>query len=349
MCEEFAERLWECETTVKDHQSNGIRSVTTVIVTYNSADLFKEEPNAVPRADWIETVFVDNDSRDSTVQVLATTYPDAEVIENDTNAGFSKAVNLGANGATGDYILLLNPDAAISSEALLSLTRAAEENDLAISAPVVRDGSERFATVAAGWSPTTWKMFTHATGLSRFGHRLPVLRGHYIFGRDLVDSGVQQLDWVSGGCMLIRADAWHSLGGLTDRWFMYAEDIEFCLRARKSGYRVGVACGVTARHEIGQSSSGVDGQVNPAWIVNLYELYRWRIARSTAASRLWKFVVVGGFEARVLVYRLLSAVQGRSGERSANINRFRVYATELRRQPSELIHADEASANATAV
>jgi GT2 family glycosyltransferase len=313
-------------------------SVTVVTVTYNSGELVRSHRGAVPSAPWISAVFVDNASSDDSAAAVAEVYPEARFVQNDRNAGFSKAVNLGARELDTDFLLLLNPDAAITAGELEKVVATMSTRpEIAIGSPIVQDSAGEFATVAAGYAPTAAKMFTHATGLSRLGRLVRALRGHYLFTGDLARSGLQDVDWVSGGCMLIRSDVWKSLGGLTERWFMYAEDIEFCLRARQAGFRVVLDCDAHAAHEIGQSSKGVDGRVNPAWILNLYELYRWRIARSRAASVLWKLCVVAGFRARAAVFTLLMRLRGATPQRAANANRFRVYASALWHAPSALL------------
>ena len=309
-------------------------TVSTIVVTYNSQAVLLADPGAVPKAEWVDNVFVDNASGDNTVEAILTLYPAASVIRNTENLGFSAAVNLGSQRISSDYILLLNPDASVSLETLRGLVQLMESNSLiAISAPFVQDSGQEFSTIAGGMSPTVWRMFTHATGLSRLGSKFPLLRGHYLFAKDLIRPRLYDVDWVSGGCMLIRASAWIEHNGLTDRWFMYAEDIEFCMRIRASGLRIVVDSASFAGHEVGKSSSNVDGRMNPAWILNLYDLYKWRIAKSKAASFTWKLIVASGFGARVLVYQMKGISQSSDDTRKSNVDRFRIYRDALWKAP----------------
>ena len=113
---------------------------------------------------------------------------------------------------------------------------------------------------------------------------------------------------------------------------MYAEDVEFCLRVRAAGRRVVVDPCVTAQHEIGGSSAGIDGRITTAWIENLFDLYSWRMARSSAQVTLWKAIVLAGFGGRWLLLGIRGTLPGsyREGSR-AGARRFRGYARGLLR------------------
>ena len=135
--------------------------------------------------------------------------------------------------------------------------------------------------------------------------------------------------------MLVRANDWHQLGGLCERWFMYAEDIEFCLRAKRFGKKVALVTHARAQHLIGQSSKNVNGRANPAWIVNLFELYQLEFAAGQLSAMLWKLIVATGFEIRALVllgvnrsWLAATAASGRAGAAS-----FHTYAKALYTSP----------------
>lgn len=101
---------------------SGALAVSIVIVTYNSVGVIRSCLDALDgRDESIEIVVVDNLSRDETVAVLRAEYPAVQVVENTENAGFSRAVNLGAAHASGRHLLLLNPDAQISAAVVASL------------------------------------------------------------------------------------------------------------------------------------------------------------------------------------------------------------------------------------
>lgn len=316
---------------------SGQPAVSIIVVTYNSLGVIGSCLDALARdgapPTEVEVIVIDNLSTDDTVAVLHERYPWVRVIENDENAGFSRAVNLAATHALGRHLLLLNPDARISAEGVARLSRLLDSDpSIGAAAPVLENEGEEVVILAAGHAPTVAKMFLHQSGLSRLGRRWRVLEGHYLFAAD-VREGVRDVDWVSGGCLMVPRDVWRRAGGLTDRWFMYAEDVEFCLRLRAAGLRVIIDAGERAQHALGGSSSGVEGSVNTAWIVNLFDLYGWRMARTAAQQRLWRAIVLAGMNGRLWWFRAAARRRHDPEAVAAQIRRFGIYASALRHAP----------------
>jgi N-acetylglucosaminyl-diphospho-decaprenol L-rhamnosyltransferase len=304
--------------------------VTAVMVTYNSGHVVSGALEHLPDKDEAHLVVVDNLSTDDSIEVVEGLRPDALIIRNINNDGFAKAVNLGAARADTDYILLLNPDAYIEGQ---DLKRLVEDMDsdraVAISAPLMTDPHGQYSTIAAGHSPTIWRMALHESGLSRLGKYFSALEGHYLFKGSRLDS-IREIDWVSGGCMLIRRSAWESMGGLSTKWFMYAEDVEFCLRARQAGLKVIMDPNSLAVHDFGGSSKDVSGKANPTWVLNLYDLYCSSIAKNPLQRRAWKLIVAGGFAGRSITYRLLRRLRPtRAEEYDAQIHRYAIFRKAL--------------------
>jgi N-acetylglucosaminyl-diphospho-decaprenol L-rhamnosyltransferase len=305
--------------------------VSILIVTYNSSAVIRACLSGLKQTSDHEVIVVDNLSTDQTVSIIRDEFPKVRVIENSTNAGFSQAVNKAAVSSRGTKLLLLNPDAVITSQVV---TQLASELDMdesigAISPLLEHEGDDIFV-IAAGRAPTIWRMFLHQTGLSRFGRRLSLLEGNYLFRNDFQEQP-KDVDWTSGGCLMVRTSAWDLLGGLTDRWFMYAEDVELCLRVRSIGKRVVVDPRVTATHAVGGSSGNVEGRVNTMWITNLYDLYSWRIAPTKIHAFVWKNVMLGGMLGREAVYRWQGFMSpDRKTEARANIRRYGIYRKALR-------------------
>lgn len=298
-----------------------------IIVTYNSYGVIDRCLTSLPLRDDVEVLVVDNASSDRTVVAVQESRGDVLIIQNGVNVGFAVAVNQAAAVARGEILLLLNPDAAISAENIdTMLELLVTRPDIGVAAPFVNEGGGAFHTLAVGYTPNLRRMFAHATGLSRLGKSLPFLTGHYLMRSDVKMGETVELDWVSGGCMFVRASLWHELGGLSERWFMYAEDIEFCLRARKHGSRVAMHSAAVAEHEVGASSGQAAMRpVNTAWLANLFDLYRTTIATNRLQVELWRLTVMFGYDLRAVTLRLMSP--GRTGD----VGRFRAYASALRR------------------
>jgi N-acetylglucosaminyl-diphospho-decaprenol L-rhamnosyltransferase len=304
--------------------------VSVLIVTYNSetviADCVKALIDSARDSNSIEIIIVDNGSTDRSVEVAQSANPSVQIIRNKVNLGFAGAVRLAASGASGRFLLLLNPDATITSSAVMKLAETLHRDEsVGVIAPLVSQDGGRLATLGAGRRPTTFRMFLHATGLSRLGARFRVLEGHYLF-LGSVGNKTREVDWVTGGCLMTRRSVWDALGGLSTRWFMYAEDIDYCLRVGQSGSRVILTPDVSAQHAVGGSSTNVDGRVNTAWIENLFDLYCTTIATNRLQPWLWKLAVVSGFTARRTVYALRAS---KSSDARMEANRFALYAKAL--------------------
>jgi N-acetylglucosaminyl-diphospho-decaprenol L-rhamnosyltransferase len=305
-------------------------AVSVIIVSYNSDGIIAECLEALGDHPDHEVIVIDNLSSDATVQNVRALFPWVRVIENHENAGFSRAVNTAAEAARGRALLLLNPDALISSEAVQQLGAHLDADDtIGAVAPLVGNDGGDVRVITAGRAPTIWRMFLHQSGLSRLDTVSPRLQGHYLFRSSFTEEP-QDVDWTTGGCVMVRAALWRAEGGLSDRWFMYAEDIEFCLRLRAHGHRIVVYPGIPASHAIGGSSAGVDGRANPAWVVNLFDLYSWRMSRSALDVIVWKSIVLAGFAGRWTTYRIREAVRpARGSDARAQRKRYEIYMRAL--------------------
>lgn len=301
-------------------------TVSVIVVTFNSAQVIEECLRSVLDAESAPNIIiVDNASTDGTLAIVGRVAPKAVVLRNDLNVGFARAVNRGVSKAANPYILLLNPDALISGWDVSRLVDFFDERaDVGVAAPLMIEAGGAHPTIAAGMSPSLWRMFTHSTGLSRFGTRWRRLAGHYVFASQMRTSSDHEVDWVSGGCLFTRKRLWDDLGGLDERWFMYAEDVDYCIRVRETGSRCVVVGTVPASHAVGMSSASSEASpaVRTVWIENLFDLYMYRLAPSSAHAWLWKHIVSLGFDARAFV----ASARGQEGDRV----RFRAYSSALR-------------------
>lgn len=279
--------------------------LTVISVSYNSSHVMPAMLEAVSTTPGVEVIVVDNASSDDSVAVIRRDFPSVRVIENEQNAGFAVAVNKAARVASGEFILLLNPDARIARDQVEKcLSELDAQPNVAVLAPHLVQPVGRLRTMEAGRDPNVWRMFTHYAGLSRAARRIPALEGMY-----LLDGHVQatrQVSWVSGACMFVRREVWRELGGLTERWFMYAEDVDFCLRARDAGFDVVLLMGATGEHVMGGSSKlPTESRVpSSAWLINLFDLYKLRHRPSLVRSWAWRSVAALGMRSRAAAYRV---------------------------------------------
>lgn len=284
------------------------RRVSVIVVTYNSRSVIGQclEPLIADTLNDVEIIVVDNASSDGTQALIKTDFPQVLFIQNDENLGFAKAVNIGARLASGSHIVLLNPDAVISGDALHQLVAIQTEHPRpSIVAPLISQPDGRLRIVSAGRFPSPWRMFTHFSGLSRLG-RNAIFEGHYLLPGRL--KALESTDWVTGAVLAITKRDWVELHGLSERWFMYAEDIDLCWRARERGMDVLLSCDVHATHLVGASTT--DPRSRKAdWIVNLLDFYRTSMRGGTFGAVIWKAVVCSGLASRAVVYRVVAMRQ----------------------------------------
>ncbi|MDV6260043.1 glycosyltransferase family 2 protein [Rhodococcoides yunnanense] len=312
--------------------NRGLLSV--IVVTYNSKEIVGSCIESLQNKPAIEIIVVDNASSDGTADFVRERYPAVRVVDSGENLGFAKGVNLGATYATGDALVLLNPDASVSHTNLLSLRRVLVENpDVGVVAPLLDHPGRGLSVREGGMSPTIWHVFCHYYGLSRIFAKREAFRGMYILRSQSFDS--IDVDWVSGACMAVPSEVWNSHGGLSERWFMYAEDVEFCLRVRNAGKRVVISGQIEGTHGLGESSGDASPDpTNALWLTNLFDLYKMEISPSRLHNVLWKIVFGGGLAARSLAIAAKMLSKRQPPSRSSDFRRFNFYIRELSKQDS---------------
>jgi len=279
--------------------------ISVVIVTYNSESLIVPCLRALcgAAAGSLEVIVVDNASSDGTVGVVEREFPTARVVRSQLNSGFAGGVLKGAAVAEGRYLCLLNPDAIFEASSLVALVdRMREDSAVGVGAPMISQPDGRLRIVSAGHAPTVWRMFAHYSGLSRVAAKRPLFEGHYLLPKQVTRP--RDVDWVTGACLVVPRSVWDGIGGISERWFMYAEDIELCGRVRAHGYRVRIYPQFVATHLVGASADPNPGVVNSSWITNLYDYYAADLSQHAASRVTWRLVVSAGLASRGVIYRV---------------------------------------------
>jgi len=243
-------------------------AVSVVIVNWNTGpyiarcleSIYRPELNAT-----VETFVVDNASKDGSDKIVASDFPQVNLIQKDRNLGFAAAANEAIRVARGRYILLLNPDTRLDPGALDKLIEFADHHpDVGIVGPKVlnEDGSlqpscRHFPTIATGMYRNTF--------LGRWFPQNKQTQEYLM--TDFDHSNVREVDWVSGAALLIRREAISSedpfgvesgslteIGLLDEIYFMYCEDIDWCYRAHRHGWKVYYFPQAVVTHRKGASS-----------------------------------------------------------------------------------------------
>lgn len=215
------------------------KKLSIVIVNYNVKYFLEQCLSSVRHASKdIETeVFVvDNNSVDSSVKMVREKFPEAILIENHENLGFSKANNQAINKATGDYILLLNPDTIVEDDTLVKVVDFMDDHPEAGGLGVkMIDGKGQFLPESKRGLPTPSVAFFKIFGFSRFFPKSRLF-GKYHLGY-LDKNETNEVDVLSGAFMLLRKSTLDKTGLLDETFFMYGEDIDLSYRITKAGYK----------------------------------------------------------------------------------------------------------------
>lgn len=166
-----------------------------------------------------------------------------KVFKNRKNLGFAAGVNIGIKYALlkkADYILLLNNDTIVEEDFLSKLIAKSLKENIGILAPAIK---------------------FHKSGkvVYDLGGKLNVLFGRTTHNEvDKLDGNkLQVVDYVSGCCMLIKRQVLEKVGFFDERFFLYYEDVDFCLRAKKAGFKTYVLPSVSVYHKLSKSVGGV--------------------------------------------------------------------------------------------
>jgi len=190
--------------------------LSVVVVSYNVKDFVSQCLQSVQASRFdgtIELILVDNHSHDGTPDMVRELYPQVELIVNDQNLGFARALNQALDQSTGAYILSLNPDTILEETTLQKLVDyMAAHPEAGIVGPKILNSDGSFQKAAKRSFPTLWGAFTHFSGLSR------LFPGGRLFGQynlTYLDPDQNQIvEAVSGSCMCITRQVYEEIGGM---------------------------------------------------------------------------------------------------------------------------------------
>jgi GT2 family glycosyltransferase len=268
-------------------------SVDVGIVTWNTRDVTLEALRHLLASDQgcdIRVLVHDNASSDGTAQAINEELPAVDVVVGDRNRGFAFGVNRLLERSTAEWFFALNSDAWPEDGCLATLVHEAQRQpDVALVVPRVERPDGRLEHSTHPFPSVRLAAFTAFAGWRWLGTaraRDMMLEGAWAHDEE------RDVDWAVGAAWLMRRSTVDEIGGLDESFFMYAEDIEWCWRARRRGWRVWFQPAARVRH-IGNASGekSYGRRRTAAYLRNTYRFYNREHGHvSRAAYRLFNLV-----------------------------------------------------------
>lgn len=214
--------------------------VSIVIVGWNVRDLLRNCLDSVYKQTngiTFEVIYVDNASQDGSIEMVKEHFPETIIISNTTNKGFVKANNQGFEIAKGRYVLLLNSDTVILDNAIARTVAFADAHPEAAAAGCrILNPDRTLQPVTCFMFPSILNMILSSLYLYK------IFPKNKFFGRELMTwwdkNEISEVDVVTGCYMLVRREAMEQVGVLDERYFIYAEETDWCYRFKESGWKV---------------------------------------------------------------------------------------------------------------
>lgn len=237
--------------------------ISVCIVSYNTRPLLEKCLAALRGAD--EILIADNASRDGSVEMLAQRFPKAQLLRNAENLDYTRAMNQCLARARGDFVLLLNPDTEPQANALRELRDALERHPDWGAAGARLEFPDGTLQRTGNRFPTLLYLLYEAAGVHmRFPNNRAKLQNIYA---EWDRASERTVDALSGACLMVRRAVIEQIGLLDERFVMYSEEVDWCQRMARAGWRVGYVPTARVIHYAEQSAL----QIPDARRTRLYE------------------------------------------------------------------------------
>jgi GT2 family glycosyltransferase len=228
---------------------------SVLIVTYQSAadlPLCLESVRRATHTATYEILVVDNASQDGTVDRAAAD-SGVRLIANRENVGFARANNQGFRELRGRHVLLLNPDAQVHEGAIDRMVAFLDGHpDVGVVGGRVNSPDGTMQRASRRSVPTPMVSLFRLAGLSRLFPHHPAARAYNL--EDADPGQTMDVGAVMGAFLMVRREALEKTGGMDERYFLYGEDIDFCMAVRAAGWRVVYYPEAVVTHRKGASS-----------------------------------------------------------------------------------------------
>ena len=234
--------------------------ISIIIVNYNVKEFIEQAITSIKKACKklsYEIFIVDNASTDGSVELIKKKFPGVHLIANLDNKGFAAANNQALKKASGEYVLLLNPDTIVQEDTLHVILKFFEQHsDCGMVGCKILNPDGTLQLACRRSFPTPWIAFTKIAGLSKlFPHSK--LFGKYNLTY-LNENETCEVEAISGSFMFFRKQVIKKIGYLDESFFMYGEDLDWCFRIRDAGWKIYYLPEIKIIHFKGESSKKSD-------------------------------------------------------------------------------------------
>jgi len=214
-------------------------NLSVIIVSFNTKDLLRDCIKSVYediRNLSYEIIVVDNASKDGSPDMIEEEFKGVKLKKNTQNMGFAKGNNQGMKMASGEYLFLLNSDTILKDGAVETLVKFMDQHPRAAGVgPKVLNFDGTLQSQGFCF-PSVLLSLIILFRIPKFLSQEKLMKWFSKYYWDTDE--VRRVDWISGCCILIRKSAMDKMGSLSEDFFMYNEDEEWCFRAKKSNYEV---------------------------------------------------------------------------------------------------------------
>lgn len=195
----------------------------------------------------------DNGSNDDVGQINQS-FPNTFLTKNSQNIGFSRAVNTVLKETNRRYVLILNPDTIVDKGFLKAIGSYMDTNpEVGIAGPKIFDPCGTIQGSARSFPTFHTAFFGRSALISKLFPKNRITRANLLTG-NCDGKTPMEVDWVSGSCMAVRREAINDVGLLDERFFLYWEDVDWCKRMWKKGWKVVYYPQASIEHYVGGSS-----------------------------------------------------------------------------------------------
>ena len=216
------------------------KKVSVCIVTLNASKYLHHCLTLLEQSQGAEVeqiIVVDNRSNDNTVKMIHEKHSSVTLIQNNRNEGYTIPMNRAMKEADGEYLLILNPDAFVKPKAVAALANFLDLHpEVGIAGPKVLNVDGTFQKSCRRGVARPWNVISYFTGLAERFPDNSKYTGYHLSHLD--ENILNEVDGVSGSCMMIRRNLIDKIDCFDERFFAYQEDSDYCFRAKAAGWKI---------------------------------------------------------------------------------------------------------------